>query len=192
MITLARQTQPTVLKHDNQSIDGDGAARLVQLTSTRTTPSGSRRWMRVFSDTESYGFDSFYGENESNVSFRRYRHFPGEDDTISYTTYGEDSDASIDEITNVRSQAGTSHCNQIRLEKSMTRSAPLHIFSRLCEVRTCSRSTVSCTTAPAFVPTAIHRATTAIGKDLHIGDVSEFVNMNLQTLNLWSYFVDIA
>ncbi|KAL2508473.1 uncharacterized protein Fot_32129 [Forsythia ovata] len=43
MITLARQTQSTVLEHDNQSIDGDGAARLVQLTSTRTTPSGYRR-----------------------------------------------------------------------------------------------------------------------------------------------------
>ncbi|KAL2530320.1 uncharacterized protein Fot_22921 [Forsythia ovata] len=97
MITLARQTHSTVLEHDNQSIDGDGVARLVQLTNTRTTPSESRRWRRVFSDTESDGFDSFYGENESNVSFRRYRHFPGEDDTISYTTYGGDSDASIDE-----------------------------------------------------------------------------------------------
>ncbi|KAL2556405.1 uncharacterized protein Fot_01144 [Forsythia ovata] len=97
MITLARQTQSTVLEHDNQSIDGDGTARLVQLTITRTTPSGSRRWRRVFSDTESDGFDSFYGDNESNVNFRRYRHFPSEDDTISYTTYGGDSDASIDE-----------------------------------------------------------------------------------------------
>ncbi|KAL2473036.1 uncharacterized protein Fot_48772 [Forsythia ovata] len=95
MITLARQTQSTVLEHDNQSIDSDGAARLVQLTSTRTTPSGSRRWRRVFSDTESDGFDSFYRKNESNVSFRRYRHFPGEDDTISYTIYGGDYDASI-------------------------------------------------------------------------------------------------
>ncbi|KAL2558370.1 uncharacterized protein Fot_03109 [Forsythia ovata] len=96
MITLARQTQSTVLEHDNQSIDGDGAVRLVQLTSTRTTPSGSRRWRRVFSDTEKDGFDSFNRENESYVSFRRYRHFPGEDDTISYTTNGGDSDASID------------------------------------------------------------------------------------------------
>ncbi|KAL2553599.1 Anaphase-promoting complex (APC) [Forsythia ovata] len=97
MITLARQTQSTVLEHDNQSIDGDGAARLVQLTSTHTTPSGSYRWRRVFSDTESDGFDSFYEENESNVSFRRYMHFSGEDDTISYTTYGGDSDASIED-----------------------------------------------------------------------------------------------
>ncbi|KAL2520085.1 RING/U-box superfamily protein [Forsythia ovata] len=88
MITLARQTQSTVLEHDNQSINGDGAAMLVQLTSTRTTPSGSRRWRRVFSDTENDGL--------SNVSFRRYRYFLGEDDTISYTTYGGDSDASID------------------------------------------------------------------------------------------------
>ncbi|KAL2472693.1 RING/U-box superfamily protein [Forsythia ovata] len=98
MITLARQTQSTVLEHDNQSIDGDGATRLVQFTSTCTIPSGSRRWRRVFSDTESDGFDSFYGENESNVSFRRYRYFHGEDDTISYTIYGGDSDASIDEF----------------------------------------------------------------------------------------------
>ncbi|KAL2547108.1 RING/U-box superfamily protein [Forsythia ovata] len=94
MITLAKQAQSTVLEHDNQSIDGDGAARLVQLTSTRTTPSGSKKWRRVFSDTESDGFDSFYGENESNVSFKMYMHFSGEDDTISYTTYGGDSDAS--------------------------------------------------------------------------------------------------
>ncbi|CAI9768433.1 unnamed protein product [Fraxinus pennsylvanica] len=94
MINLARQNQSTVLEHDNQSVDG--AARLVQLTSTQTTPSGSSRWRRVFSDTESDGFDSFYGEGESNVSFRRYRHFHGEGDTISYTTYGGDSDASID------------------------------------------------------------------------------------------------
>ncbi|KAL2489491.1 Anaphase-promoting complex (APC) [Forsythia ovata] len=80
---LEGRRKSTVLEHDNQSIDGDGAARLVQLTSTRTTPSGSRRWRRVFSDTESDGFDSFYRENESYVSFRRYKHFPGEDDTIS-------------------------------------------------------------------------------------------------------------
>ncbi|KAL2488821.1 RING/U-box superfamily protein [Forsythia ovata] len=102
MKTLARQTHSMVLEHDNQSIDGDGAARLVQLTSTRTTPSRSRRWWRVFSDTKSDGFDSFYGENESNVSFRRYRHFSGEDDTISYTTYGGDSDAPIDEDSGER------------------------------------------------------------------------------------------
>ncbi|CAA2960851.1 E3 ubiquitin- ligase Praja-2 [Olea europaea subsp. europaea] len=94
MLSLARETQSTVLEHDNQSLDG--TARLVQRTSTSTTPSGSSRWRRVFSDTESDGFDSFYGESESNVSFRRYRHFHGEGDNNSYTTYGGDSDASID------------------------------------------------------------------------------------------------
>ncbi|KAL0375490.1 UNVERIFIED_CONTAM: hypothetical protein Sradi_3464700 [Sesamum radiatum] len=85
-----------VFDHDNQSVDGDGAARLMQRTSSRTTPSGSRRWRRVFSDTESDGFDSLYGESESNVSFRRYRGFHGEADTLSYSAYGGDSDASVD------------------------------------------------------------------------------------------------
>ncbi|KAL0450873.1 UNVERIFIED_CONTAM: hypothetical protein Slati_1643700 [Sesamum latifolium] len=96
MITLARQNQSMVFDHDNQSVDGDGAARLMQRTSSRTTPSGSRRWRRVFSDTESDGFDSLYGESESNVSFRRYRAFHGEADTLSYSAYGGDSDASMD------------------------------------------------------------------------------------------------
>ncbi|KAL2544844.1 RING/U-box superfamily protein [Forsythia ovata] len=96
MITMARQTQSIVLKHDNQYVDGDGAIRLVQLTSSRIAPSGSRRWSMVFSDTETDGFDSLYGENKSNVNFRRYMHFPGEGDIISYTTCGGDSDASTD------------------------------------------------------------------------------------------------
>ncbi|KAL0282542.1 UNVERIFIED_CONTAM: E3 ubiquitin-protein ligase RING1 [Sesamum angustifolium] len=96
IITLARQNHSTVFDHDNQSVDGDGAARLMQRTSSRTTPSGSRRWRRVFSDTESDGFDSLYGESESNVSFRRYRAFHGEADTLSYSAYGGDSDASVD------------------------------------------------------------------------------------------------
>lgn len=96
MITLARQNQSTVFDHDNQSVDGDGAARLMQRTSSRTTPSGSRRWRRVFSDTESDGFDSLYAESESNVSFRRFRAFHGEADTLSYSAYGGDSDASVD------------------------------------------------------------------------------------------------
>lgn len=50
----------------------------------------------MFSDTESDGFDSLYGESESNVSFRRYRAFHGEADTLSYSAYGGDSDASVD------------------------------------------------------------------------------------------------
>ncbi|KAL2553648.1 RING/U-box superfamily protein [Forsythia ovata] len=89
MIILARQNQSTILQNDNQSLDGDGATRLVHLTSTHTTPSGSKRWMRVFSNSESDGFDSFYGKSELNVSFKRYMDFPGEGDTISYTTMEE-------------------------------------------------------------------------------------------------------
>ncbi|KAL3635126.1 hypothetical protein CASFOL_019673 [Castilleja foliolosa] len=86
LINLARQNQAGFSEHDYQSVDGDGPARLVPHTSSRTTPSGSRRWRRVFSDTESDGFDSLYGESESNVSFRRY------------SAYGPDSDASVDDF----------------------------------------------------------------------------------------------
>ncbi|XP_059644271.1 uncharacterized protein LOC132286034 [Cornus florida] len=96
MISLARQNQHTVAEHENQSLDGDTAARSMQHVSSRTTPSGSRRWRRVLSDTESDGFDSLYGENESNVSFSGYRLFHGESDTISYSAYGGESDASVD------------------------------------------------------------------------------------------------
>ncbi|KAK9067760.1 hypothetical protein SSX86_011871 [Deinandra increscens subsp. villosa] len=50
-------------------------------TSTRTTPSGSRRWRRVVSDTESDGFDSVSGDG----------------DTVSYGAYDDDdSDVSVD------------------------------------------------------------------------------------------------
>ncbi|KAK3017746.1 hypothetical protein RJ639_005062 [Escallonia herrerae] len=97
IINLARQNQATVSEHENQSLDGDGAARLVQRGSSRTTPSGSRRWRRVFSDTESDAFDSLYGETESNMSLGGYRHFHGESDNMSYSAYGGDSDASLDD-----------------------------------------------------------------------------------------------
>lgn len=98
IINLARQNQPPVFEQENQSFDNsDAAARLVQRTSSRTTPSGSRRWRRGMSDTESDGgFDSIYGESESNVSFSGYRHFHGESDAISFSAYGGDSDASVD------------------------------------------------------------------------------------------------
>ncbi|KAE8727868.1 Detected protein of confused Function [Hibiscus syriacus] len=74
-------------------------ARSFRRSSSRTTPSGSRRWGCVISDSESDGLDnldSFYGESESNVSFGRYRGFRGDSDAISFTTYGGDSDASMD------------------------------------------------------------------------------------------------
>lgn len=95
IVTLARQNASNVFERD-YSVDGDDAARLVRRASSRTTRSGSRRWRRVFSDTESDGFDSLYGESESNASFRRYRAVHGEADAVSYSTYGGESDASLD------------------------------------------------------------------------------------------------
>ncbi|KAA8517609.1 hypothetical protein F0562_015083 [Nyssa sinensis] len=97
MINLARQNQPTAAEHENQSVDSDAATRILQHASSHTTPGGSRRWRRVLSDTESDGFDSLYGESESNVSFSGYRLFHAESDTISYSAYEGDSDASVDE-----------------------------------------------------------------------------------------------
>lgn len=96
MINLARQNPANGLEHDNQSIEGDAGLRSVQHTSSRTTPSGSRRWRRVHSDTESDGADSLFGETESNVTFNGYRNFNSEIESISYSAYGGNSDASVD------------------------------------------------------------------------------------------------
>ncbi|KAL7135986.1 hypothetical protein ABFS83_10G000800 [Erythranthe nasuta] len=80
IISLARQSQPISFEHDIQSVDGDGAARR-----------GSRRWRIGLSDSESDAFDSLYGENDSNLSFRRYRWAShGEVDTV--VSYRGDSD----------------------------------------------------------------------------------------------------
>lgn len=81
IISLARQNPSNVIERDGNSVDGDDA-RLVR----------PRRLRRVFSDTESEGFDSLYGESESNGSFRRYRGVHGEADTMSYSLYGGESD----------------------------------------------------------------------------------------------------
>lgn len=62
----------------------------------RTTPNGSQRWRRMLSDTESEGFDSLYQESESNFSLSAHRPFRFESDTISFSAYGGDSDASVD------------------------------------------------------------------------------------------------
>ncbi|KAF3645634.1 putative GDSL esterase/lipase-like [Capsicum annuum] len=96
MINLARQSPANGLEHDNQSIEGDVGLRSVQRTSTRITPSGSRRWRRVHSDTESDGVDSLFGETESNVTYSGYRNFNSEIESISYSAYGGNSDASVD------------------------------------------------------------------------------------------------
>jgi hypothetical protein len=98
MINLARQNQSTA-GYEDQPLDGDTATMLLPRSSSRSTPSGSRRWQRVLSDTDSDGFDhqdSFYGESESNVSFGQYGVFHGESDAISFSAYGGDSDASVE------------------------------------------------------------------------------------------------
>lgn len=96
MISLARQSHSNAPDNESQTADTDAAARFLHLTRPRSTPSGSRRWRRALSDTESEGFDSLYGESESNVSFSGYRPFQSENDAISYSAYGGDSDASVD------------------------------------------------------------------------------------------------
>lgn len=101
MINLARQSPTNALEHDNQSIEGDVGLRSVQRTSSRTTPSGSRRWRRAHSDTESDGVDSLFGETESNVTFSGYRNFNSEIESISYSAYGGNSDASVDGNSNL-------------------------------------------------------------------------------------------
>ncbi|KAM1160017.1 hypothetical protein TB2_032634 [Malus domestica] len=99
MINLVRQNQSPGSGIEELPVGGDSATRIPLRTSNRTTPSGSRRWRRVLSDTESEGYenvDSFYGETESNLSFGRYRVFHSESDAISLSAYGGDSDASVD------------------------------------------------------------------------------------------------
>ncbi|KAL5550371.1 hypothetical protein UlMin_000547 [Ulmus minor] len=99
MINLARQNQSNVFGTEDPPVEGDAATRLSQRSSSRTTPRGSRRWRRVLSDTDSDGFDnvdSVYAESELNVSSGRYRVFHGESDAVSFSTYGGESDASVD------------------------------------------------------------------------------------------------
>ncbi|WCJ27883.1 RING/U-box superfamily protein [Euphorbia peplus] len=115
MINLVRYNHSTVSGHENQPIEGDSSGRLLQHTSSHTTPTGSRRWRRVFSDSESEGFgtyDSPYGENVATPSASWYRGYHGESDAISYSTYAGDSDVSVDghsvldmEVLNQRDEA---------------------------------------------------------------------------------------
>ncbi|XP_052172488.1 uncharacterized protein LOC127788358 [Diospyros lotus] len=94
--SLAMQGQPTALGRESQAADGDAAVRFQQHAHSRTTPTGSRRWS-ILSDTESDGFDSVYGDSESNISFgfNGYRYFR-ESDGISFSAYGGDSEGSVD------------------------------------------------------------------------------------------------
>lgn len=86
LITMARQSLSTVHGSEDQRDD--------QRTSSHTTPSGSTRW-RLFSESESEDFDNF-GETESNASFSLYRFSHGDNDAISFSAYGGESDASTD------------------------------------------------------------------------------------------------
>ncbi|GAA0146688.1 ubiquitin-protein ligase [Lithospermum erythrorhizon] len=96
MIGLARTNQALLVEPDNQSLNGDNTTRISQHMSSNTTPSGSRRWRRVLSDTESDGMSSLYGESVPNASYAGYRSFHGDSDTLSYSAYGGESDASVD------------------------------------------------------------------------------------------------
>ncbi|KAG6745448.1 hypothetical protein NC652_037127 [Populus alba x Populus x berolinensis] len=99
VINLARQNQSTVHGNEDRSIDVDSSARLLQHTSSRTTPSSSRRWQHLSSDSESEDFgnvDSLYGDSEINFRSSRHRVFHSGSDAISLSAYGGDSDASVD------------------------------------------------------------------------------------------------
>ncbi|KAK6943334.1 Zinc finger, RING-type [Dillenia turbinata] len=101
MINLVRQNQLPASEHEDHPADANaesGATRLLQHSSSRSTPSGSRRWRRVLSDNESDvdNFDSLFGETESNISLGGDRAFHTESDAISFSVYAGDSDASVD------------------------------------------------------------------------------------------------
>lgn len=91
ILNLARQNQPILSDHeDHRPTDGDASFRVPHPSSSGSTPSGSSRWQHAFSDTESEDFgvlDSLYGESRSNFSFG----------SISFSAYGDESDASVDE-----------------------------------------------------------------------------------------------
>ncbi|XP_011006258.1 PREDICTED: uncharacterized protein LOC105112295 isoform X2 [Populus euphratica] len=94
-----RQNQSTVHGNEDRSIDVDCSARLLQHTSSRTTPSSSRRWQHLSSDSGSEDFgnvDSLYGDSEINFRSSRYRVFHSGSDAIFFSAYEGDSDGSVD------------------------------------------------------------------------------------------------
>ncbi|XP_076934827.1 uncharacterized protein LOC143601259 [Bidens hawaiensis] len=64
-------------------------------TSARTTPSGSRRWRRAVSDTESDGYDSVIGDGDS-VSYGAYDDDGSEVSVDVHGFVGGESDTDID------------------------------------------------------------------------------------------------
>lgn len=99
MLNLIRQNQSTAYMHEENFSDGESSARLLQRTSSYTTPTGSRRWRHAVSDAESDGYDnmdSTYVESDTSVGFGQFRVVHAESDGVSFSAYGWDSDASID------------------------------------------------------------------------------------------------
>ncbi|XP_074304584.1 uncharacterized protein LOC141639329 [Silene latifolia] len=92
IINLARHIEPD---HEDILDDADSNSRLLQQSSSHTTPNDSTRWRRVISETESdvSNSDSYYGESESNISYGAYYH--GDSDALSFSTYEGDSDTSV-------------------------------------------------------------------------------------------------
>ncbi|KAL5974876.1 hypothetical protein ACLOJK_031549 [Asimina triloba] len=101
LIDLVRQSQHTVNGPTlDADIHPDGGTSMLQRTSSRTPQSRSRRWRRFpLSDDESEGvdnLDSLFSETDSNISFGVYGTINGETDSVSFSAYGGESDASVD------------------------------------------------------------------------------------------------
>nr|GMC94026.1 E3 ubiquitin-protein ligase Praja-2 [Ipomoea batatas] len=69
MINLARQNQDNNLEHDDHSFDGDASARSWRLTSSRSTPSGPRRWRlrRTRYNSSSESIENLFSQQFSHL-----------------------------------------------------------------------------------------------------------------------------
>ncbi|PPR82213.1 hypothetical protein GOBAR_AA38503 [Gossypium barbadense] len=88
MITLLRQNQSTVSGSEDQIMDGGSSARSLRRSSSRTTPSSSRRWRRVISDSDSDGFDnldSFYEEDDEGDEDGEWEEADAEEYVVGHT-----------------------------------------------------------------------------------------------------------
>ncbi|XP_010553179.1 PREDICTED: uncharacterized protein LOC104823336 isoform X2 [Tarenaya hassleriana] len=65
LISIARQSLSVAHGHDDQHADGEGAAVILQLTSSHTTPSGSRRFSH--GDTDAMSFSAYGGESDAST-----------------------------------------------------------------------------------------------------------------------------
>ncbi|KAK1284166.1 E3 ubiquitin-protein ligase RING1 [Acorus calamus] len=101
LINMVRQNQlvlpgTSAPELETQNDATNSATVLHHRTSTRTSRSGSRRWSRGLSDNESEYMDSLIDDTDSNVSISVYGVLPGENDSVSFSVYGGESDASIE------------------------------------------------------------------------------------------------